>query len=458
MAPVKPERPWPSLTDCWKASSRFGPDGALGPGAGEHVTGAALGDEQLLAGDEVGVRRPPAAPSRRSARSATAATASPRERGPQAGCARGLDPSRAALYLRPRAAGCRQRVPAPRRSTPAATPSHDKRSRAVATSAARVRGPQVGGRLQPRPTRSAIARTAPSSTGNDSQSRGLGRHRGRQQRADLRERRSGRPRPAARRRPRPRRRPCRRPRGRCSGTTSASQPASSGASSSCSRRPVSTTRSRSVARGRPGRLALAGARGVEERQQVAQRRARAALERAPGARDRLDGRVEVARGQRVQQALAGRRGRRRSRRPRAARRDVASTSGHAATSRSTPLETISLPTNAHEAVARRGRGGASARAGRRRVARERPSPPSSARRPTARRSVERRHARPRPRARAAELVDVDARRARGACARAARRRPSPPTGSRRCGASRRARSRAARAPRGRTAGSARDRA
>jgi hypothetical protein len=89
--------------------------------------------------------------------------------------------------------------------------------------------------------------------------------------------------------------------------------------------------------GEDDRLAQAGRRGavgaggplrleaVEEAQQVPQRRARAALRLAAGGRDRPGG-LEVAGGQR------------------AASRTSRRTSGQAATSRSTPLETMSLPT------------------------------------------------------------------------------------------------------------------
>ena len=67
----------PSARLARKASSRFGPTIALGVGAGERVAGAALGDERLLAEDQVGVvgaldraARARRAPARRAAQPA----------------------------------------------------------------------------------------------------------------------------------------------------------------------------------------------------------------------------------------------------------------------------------------------------------------------------------------------------------------------------------------------------
>ena len=131
------------------------------------------------------------------------------------------------------------------------------------------------------------------------------------------------------------------------------------------------------------------------------------------------------------------RGTRRSRRRRAARRaPAASTSGHAAASRSTPLETMSLPTYA----TRRSSPGRSAleRVGGRAAGRART--PSPRARPRARRCAAAAARRSTPgrgllgRARR-ERLDVDAGRAEARAVRAAPGRPSPPTGSPPCAAS-----------------------
>ena len=66
--------------------------GALGPGAGEHVAGAALRHEQLLARDEVGVVGLGAAPSTRSAPARRPPPRAPRTRPAGRGW-RALDPS-----------------------------------------------------------------------------------------------------------------------------------------------------------------------------------------------------------------------------------------------------------------------------------------------------------------------------------------------------------------------------
>ena len=156
-------------------------------------------------------------------------------------------------------------------------------------------------------------------------------------------------------------------------------------------------------------------------------------------------------------ARARRRGRRARARPRAARarsRNApkpttssrasgtrASTSGQAASSSSTPLEAISLPT---KTTIRSRRGIERARAPRRPRRVERANEESGAvrRRPSAAssRSRERPQAR-RGRVRLArrEAAHVDAGRAEPGPLLAARARPAPPTGSRPCGASRRAR-------------------
>ena len=163
---------------------------------------------------------------------------------------------------------------------------------------------------------------------------------------------------------------------------------------------------------------------------MAQRRSRAALELAPGLRDRARpprGRRRPAR----PAAPAGRRGSRRSRRRRGARRGRAARPPAAGRS---PLETMSLPMKHDVAVADEVEPAQRAR-GRAGVAREgalaavvlagRPAARSGPRRPRRRRRAGGTRRRRRPAGPAA-------------CARAGRRPPSPPTATRPCGASRRA--------------------
>ena len=119
------------------------------------------------------------------------------------------------------------------------------------------------------------------------------------------------------------------------------------------------------------------------------------------------------------------------------------------------METISLPTK----TTRRSRSGSSARqrvGGRRRVAREDadPSVPGARRAHALGERAEARAAPRRARAGRTASMSTPGRAEPGARARASGR-PSPPTGSRRCGASRPARRGPPPAPRARTAGSAR---
>ena len=249
--------------------------------------------------------------------SAAPATASPANAARRPGL-ESTGPIRAALYLRPRAAAP-PAVPAPRRRRPRPRPP---------TRSARAPWPRARPAWRPagRPgassharTRAAIARTAPSSIGNDSQSRACGRHGRRQHRADLLGAgvagRDGQH--AAGRR------------------LGGDHPVGLGEGAREDERLAGGQQRRELvvlqAPGEHDALAQVARRGpvvvvgaLEEGQQVAQRRPRAALELAPGPRDRARrrrGRRRPAR----RAAPAGRRGSRRSRRRRGAPRARAAT-------------------------------------------------------------------------------------------------------------------------------------
>ena len=313
-------------------------------------------------------------------------------------------PIRAALYLRPRAAAP-PAVPAP--------PRRPRRPRPP-TRSARAPWPRAPPAWRParrpapaamRRTRAAIARTAPSSIGNDSQLARLRRHGRGEHRADLR--RAGVPgrdrQHAARRR------------------LGGHHPVGLGEGAREDERLAGGQERRELvvlqAPGEDDALAQVAGRGpvvvaggLEEGQQMAQRRSRAALELAPGLRDGADG-VAVAVGQRVeqrQQAVA----------EAAEADDHQPRLGHERPRRQQqvdPLGDDELADEADVAVAGEVEPAQGARRRRRRRARRRPRrrrprwPPGarSGPRPPAAGVVAR-----------AELVDVDARAVPGACARA----------------------------------------
>ena len=225
------------------------------------------------------------------------------------------------------------------------------------------------------------------------------------------------------------------------GTTWASQAGSRSASSPCSRRPTHVMRSegRAAAVGALGRRL--GLQAVEERAQVAQRR-RAARPRRRGPPPAMPGprpgRGRPARAPGARAPLGRRRSRRAPAGPPGTR---ARTSGQAATSRSMPLETISLPTKitsrplrprrARRSPPRRRRGRGRRRSGRlvgaaaaACAARSRPSATSSAAAPPGRAGGT-----------PATSTPGGPSRVRAAASGLG----APPTGSRPCGASRRAR-------------------
>ena len=165
-------------------------------------------------------------------------------------------------------------------------------------------------------------------------------------------------------------------------------------------------------------------------------------------------RLEVAVGQPGRELAAGRRGRRRSRRPAAARPGArASTSGHAASSSSTPLEPISLPTNTTsrspvEVDGRERGGGLLGREGERGAG---GTCRASRREACGSAAATRSRSAARPAAaiagsRGDEVRDVDAGRAEPRAVGQRSGRPSRPTGSRRCGASPTSTARARREP------------